>query len=327
MILGRLSGRAVLTLAGQDTFTFLQGLTTSDISVLNKSNNKLLGTLFLGSDGRILSDGLLCRHGDKFLVETGVGNVDNLSKLFLLRKVAAKIDYRVDPTCFVYGYVPRGLSFLLPAGADMTPVGNRAPKSSDYISNIALLNRRYTFNGPTDGVQDLTEVYRLHLALNGFGLPLVKEIKGLKILPQDMLLHKVGFVSHNKGCYVGQEIMNRVLNGTLTHKYKMRYVIRRDHVDAREDEAVQSPYFVACVLYRTLADQFGDAKAASIISNLVNGDVKENPNAEFDSSVVRVIYYSTGFGLALIPQRRTENRDVLIDGQEHVCLPVQLQLN
>ncbi|GFE55687.1 long-chain fatty acid ligase, putative [Babesia ovis] len=327
MVLGRLVGRALFTLSGPDSFTFLQGLTSSDISVLNKCNSKLLGTLFLGSDGRILSEGLLCRHGDMYLVETGTGNLDTLSNIFKRRKVSSKIEYKLEPNYAVYGYTPRELLLSVTDGLQ-TAVANESHQAPDFTSDLPLLSRKYSFDGPINGVHDLTAVHRLHLALNGLGLTLVNELKCLKILPQDMSLHKMGFVSQNKGCYVGQEIMNRVFNGTLTHKYQMKYILHRDHFDIPPKVDPMSPYFTTTTFYRTLTNHFGGAQAGSIITNLVRVSTKEVAHVELEAKVLPVIYYSTGFGLALVPRRGFDKPTIgynplkqVFTSLVHFCLP------
>ncbi|GIX64166.1 folate-binding protein [Babesia caballi] len=323
MMLCRLSGRAVLTLSGTDSFAFLQGLISNDLSLLKSNKNGLLGSVFIGSDGRIQSDGLICRNGESYIIETGAGNLKTLNQLLRRRKLAAKVDYRVEEDCNVYGYIPRGVfNRVSPNADDTTPIHDAQKPSLEYASDIPFLNRTYAFGGPICGVKDYTAIYRLHLALNGFGLTLANQLKDLKVLPQDLALHKIGFISKNKGCYVGQEIMNRVFNRTLAHKYQLNYLIRCDQIEATETESESDIHLVNTAISRVLTQLYGTNKTAKTIRRLVNRDAVECPAVVEETNVVPIVYYKTGFGLALVAQRRRTKDMVVVSGSQHVCLPV-----
>ncbi|EDO05249.1 Aminomethyltransferase folate-binding domain family protein [Babesia bovis T2Bo] len=322
MICGRLRNRGLLTLSGKDSLSFLQGLTSTDVSSLTKNIKKIFPTLFLGSDGRILSDGLLSRDGERILLETASGNIPTLSNLIARRKVSAKVDYSIEKNYSVNAYIPKELLHLIRNGPQGDTVSNTSLQPPDYECDMPILARKYIAYDATNQYRDITEPYRLYLTLNGFALPLPKEVKTLKLLPQDMFLHRMGLVAQNKGCYVGQEIMNRVMIGTLTHKYHMNFVIRRDHFEnCRIAQKIPS-FLETTKLYRILAEKYGAHDAHSIMCQILNEVTEETPNEEVQSKHPVVIYYTNGLGLVLIPRRGSEGNAVLINGQDHKAFPL-----
>ncbi|GBE61374.1 aminomethyltransferase, putative [Babesia ovata] len=323
MILGRLGGRAIFSFWGTDSFTFLQGLTTNDISLLDNAKKRLIGCVFLGSDGRIQADGLVHRRENGYMVEIGTGNLEAFTKLVRRRKLAAKVEYRLEQESIVYGYTPRKIvRRVSPTEPEATQPTDASLHVTQYTADLHLLNRKYAFNEPISEAPDLTMPHRLHLALNGFGLTLVKDLSSLKILPQDLALHKMGFIAKNKGCYVGQEIMNRILNKTLMHKYQLHFLLRRDHIDAPLDESSSESFCTDATFYRTLDRHFGGPKAASILHRVVNQETTEQPMATTDAKIIPLVYYSTGFGLGLIPQRSMSKNNFIINELEHISLSV-----
>ncbi|CDR95445.1 hypothetical protein, conserved [Babesia bigemina] len=324
MILGRLSGRALFSFSGTDSSAFLQGLMTNDILLLDNAKKRLIACVFLGSDGRIQADGLVHRREHEYMVEIGTGNVETFTTLLKRRKLAAKVDYRQEQDGVVYGYTPREIvRRVSPATSETLHPTDVNLHVTQCTADLHLLNRQYTFNGLMHETPDLTMPHRLYLALNGFGLTLVKNLSSLKILPQDLALHKMGFIAKNKGCYVGQEIMNRIMNKTLMHKYRLHFILRRDHVDEPLDGHKNEAFCTDSAFYRTLSRNIGGLKATSILHRVVNEETTEQQIVTTDSKCIPLVYYSTGFGLALVPQRNMSKDTVIINDLEHVCLSVQ----
>lgn len=320
MIFTVLPCRKLLSVTGQDSFRFLQGLISSDLSLLESSPKSLLKALFLGSDGRIHSDGLISKRGNAYFVETGTGSISALTELLKRRKLGSRVDYSVVEDQHVYGKVPIWLLKILRdnvANAEEAKAHQSAYE--EYACDTSLLGRAYSKSNQAEITTDFSAEHRLYLALNGFALTLVKDLRWLKALPQDMKLHQMGFVSSNKGCYVGQEIMNRILNRTLMHKYRLKYLIGTNHLDhTTSDNADLVPEIQELGLTRSIAKAVGIPEAANIVNKILTQGTEELHQVVAENKAVPIVYYKQGFGLALCLQRGDDNRNVVIDGMEHL---------
>ncbi|KAK1442956.1 hypothetical protein BgAZ_304740 [Babesia gibsoni] len=323
MILTPLAGRSLLSVSGSDSFRFLQGLVSNDMSLLNGKAKQLLKSVFLGSDGRVQGDALISSTEGGYMIETGSDNLECLLSLLQRRKLGSSVENNVIDDVYVYGKVPLWLIDKLKVGA--TP-GKTATKNQTYATEYAcetpFLSRVYSREA--FDVADFSAAYRLYMALNGFGLALAKQLKPLKVVPQDMRLHSMGFISQNKGCYVGQEVMNRIINRTLSHKYRLKYVIRCDHTEAPPSDRNfdDEPSYPEIGLTKTLMQNVGDKTVNAIINGLIRPGVEEIPSVTADDGVVPIVYYSTGFGLALCPQRGTTKEHIIVNGERHTPFTV-----
>nr|PVC50109.1 long-chain-fatty-acid--CoA ligase 5 [Theileria orientalis] len=56
-------------------------------------------------------------------------------------------------------------------------------------------------------------------------------VSASKVMLFDLNLDKFNYINHNKGCYVGQETVNRILNKILINKYRMYLLINKEGID------------------------------------------------------------------------------------------------
>ena len=73
-----LNNRFVLKVSGKDRASFLQGLTTNDVTKLSAENT--LYSLFLNAQGRFVHDFFLAAHGDSFLLTLEKDRIEALVK-------------------------------------------------------------------------------------------------------------------------------------------------------------------------------------------------------------------------------------------------------
>lgn len=181
---GRLPGRSILAVRGPDSAHFLHNLLTADIEGL--AEGQAAYAALLSPQGKIISDMLVLRQGDGFLIDCAVSQrADLLKKLGLYRlrakvEIAARDDLavHVSPAPIPGGYVdPRAEAIGWRAMA--APEG---PEAQGYdAARIAL--------GLADSEADL-----------GSG----------EFFPHEANLDQLGGVSFRKGCYVGQEVVSRM---------------------------------------------------------------------------------------------------------------------
>lgn len=181
---GRLPGRSVLAVRGAESAHFLHNLLTADIEGL--AEGQATHTALLTPQGKILSDMLVLRQADGFLIDCAASQrADLLKKLGLYRlrarvEIAARDDLavHVSPAQIPGGFVdPRSQAI-----GWRTMAAPEGPEAQGYdAARIAL--------GLADSEADL-----------GSG----------EFFPHEANLDQLGGVSFRKGCYVGQEVVSRM---------------------------------------------------------------------------------------------------------------------
>lgn len=180
---GRLAGRAVISVRGPEAAHFLHNLLTADIDHL--ADGQAAYAALLTPQGKILSDMLVLRQGDGFLIDCAAGQRADLMKRLAMYRLRAKVDIAarddlgvvVSPVELPGGYRdPRfdGIGWRMMAEATGEARGYDAAR-------IAA--------GLADSEADL-----------GSG----------EFFPHEANLDQLGGVSFKKGCYVGQEVVSRM---------------------------------------------------------------------------------------------------------------------
>ena len=180
---GLLPGRAVLSVAGPDSAHFLHNLLTADIEHL--AEGAATWAALLSPQGKILSDMLVLRQGDGFLIDCAASQREALLKRLAMYRLRARVeitardDLRVSaaPGEIAGGYPdPR-----TPAIGWRAMAAEGTPAQGYDAARIAL--------GLADTDADL-----------GSGV----------FFPHEANLDQLGGVSFRKGCYIGQEVVSRM---------------------------------------------------------------------------------------------------------------------
>jgi folate-binding protein YgfZ len=233
-----LDGRGVLSIAGEDRASFLQGLVSNDVA--KAAAGRAVYAALLTPQGRYLHDFFLVERQDAFLLDCEAARLADLRRRLGLYKLRSKVslaevgsDWRhyvawgagavsafklvpepgaAAPFAGGIAFVdPRlaalGLRVLLPAStadAPLAALGLRPAPIADY-------HRLRIAEGVPDGSRDLV-VERAILLENGFD-----ELNG---------------VDWNKGCYMGQE---------LTARTKYRGLVRKRLMPVEVDGPLPEP--------------------------------------------------------------------------------------
>jgi len=221
----RLAQRGVLTVAGADRRTFLQGLISNDINKVNGSRAIYSG--FLTAQGRFLHDFFIAEIGDTFFIDCELDRLDDLRRRLSLYKLRAKVVLAPAETMAVVALIGAGVIGTVGLSEE---TGNAKP----YAGGVVYVDPRLVGLGaraiiPQDRIAALEqagfrelpfdEYDRLRLSL---GVP-----DGSRDLPvEKALLLENGFdelngVDWQKGCYVGQELTARMKYRALVRKRLM----------------------------------------------------------------------------------------------------------
>lgn len=219
-----LSHRALVKIHGQDTSSFLQGIITNDMRLLEDPGRSVLYSQMLNVQGRTLYDIMLYSLKEAealcgVLLECDITLTDSILKHLKVYKIRRKVTIQPCPELSVWAVFP-GLhkpelltpekALVLEADPRTVKMGwrlvmNRDEDPEDVVAscrkgNIEEYHRhRYTIGLP-EGAQDLPA---------GVALPLESNI-----------VYMNG-ISFSKGCYIGQELTARTHHTGVIRKRLM----------------------------------------------------------------------------------------------------------
>lgn len=180
---GRLSGRAVISVGGPEAGPFLNNLLTADVTHL--AAGAATYAALLTPQGKILSDMLVLRQGDGFLIDCAAGQRAELMKRLAMYKLRAKVEIAARDDLAV-GVSPAEI-----------PGGYRDPRSPEIGWRII---------GTPEGEAEDYDAARIAAGLADSAA----DIGSGEFFPHEANLDQLGGVSFKKGCYVGQEVVSRM---------------------------------------------------------------------------------------------------------------------
>ena len=218
-----LTQRGLLTVAGEDRKSFLQGLISNDINKVDGTRAIYSG--FLTAQGRYLHDFFVAEIGDVFYLDCERERLDDLRRRLSLYKLRAKVALAAA------GEAMAVVALFGPGTVPALRLQEEPGSASPLLGGVAYVDPRLVGLGaraivPRDKVAEFAgmgfrpasfEAYdALRLSL---GVP-----DGSRDLPvEKALLLENGFdelngVDWKKGCYVGQELTARMKYRALTKK-------------------------------------------------------------------------------------------------------------
>lgn len=189
-----LSGRAVLTITGEEAETFLQNLITTDLDTLEQGDLKP-GAL-LSPQGKILFEFLVSRSANGLRLDTLQSAADDFSKRLTLYKLRAKVQIAADFQAHIdvsWGNESEG------SESDSTVQDRRFPDDLKVY-------RRYSVGAAA--AEDENSWTALRIAYGVAEAPFDYALGDA--FPHDINLDQTGGVSFKKGCFIGQEVVSRM---------------------------------------------------------------------------------------------------------------------
>ncbi|MDR3131738.1 MAG: folate-binding protein [Rickettsiales bacterium] len=191
-----LQSRGVIVLYGPDTRDFLQGIITNDINKLD--SQKAIYSLLLSPQGKYLYDFFLIRYGKYILLECENMHLQQIIEKLDLLKTYLRVRIKDVSSLYRVGVLfntkstecnesqiifqdPRHKSLgmrIIHKGEIKQPAGDFTQYEKVRIQNLI-----------PDGARDMVQN---------------------SSFPLQYLIDKVNGISFNKGCYIGQEVVNRM---------------------------------------------------------------------------------------------------------------------
>ncbi|MGB2096538.1 MAG: YgfZ/GcvT domain-containing protein [Candidatus Puniceispirillales bacterium] len=203
MTIWHLNGRSSLSVTGQDAEAFLNDVLTLDITTLPADS--VTPAVLLTPQGRIIFDLLISRITDGFRLECDQNRIDDLMKklrLYRLRRAVGLMP--LDEPVFAMLTEPHDTGWMKDSRfQDITACryyGTTTPDNQAKIveDDTAYRAMRYQYAIPEGSIELPTE----------------------KALPLEAGLDRLGAISFDKGCFIGQEVTARTrYRGLLKRRY------------------------------------------------------------------------------------------------------------
>ncbi len=194
-----LPGRAVLSLTGEETVPFLQGLLTANLE--NLSPGEATHTALLTPQGKVLSAFFVWRREEGVLIDAAPGEAQPLSQRLRLYKLRAKVEIEDVSD-----------RFAVLVGED----GQDGAVPDPRLASLGT--RRLCEGGSEGGDPDAYEARRIVLGVPEFGA----DYAGGEVFPMDVNLDALCAVDYKKGCFVGQEVASRMFRKGEVRKRSWR---------------------------------------------------------------------------------------------------------
>lgn len=190
-----LNHRSILSLSGADVLSFLQGLITNDVALLEQQ--PALYTALLTPQGRYLFDFFLVKGLDGYFIDCTTARAADLVKMLGFYKLRSHVHINdVTNTHTV-------LQCLTQRESQNDPLFFSDPRHSSLgIRGIVPRDKLNDYDHTAD--QTSYDLRRIQI-----GAPEGDDLIPQKSFPFEVNLDVFNAISFNKGCYLGQELTTR----------------------------------------------------------------------------------------------------------------------
>jgi aminomethyltransferase len=230
------SARGRIKMTGEDRARLLHAMCTNNIQKLEPGQGCY--AFFLNAQGRILADVRVWCFADYLLLDT---EPETRQKIYehLARYIIADDVTHEDVTGQTDSIVLQGPNTHAPALADLwshTPWGDGDVQTTPLGRTIIgpqgkLLANKETIDDATQATLDDLRVVRIEHGVPRYG----EEITERYLVQETGLLDAVSF---SKGCYLGQEIVERVRSRAQVHRHLRLIEIDTDQVPAAGEKVL-----------------------------------------------------------------------------------------
>jgi folate-binding protein YgfZ len=221
-----LEDRGLLTIAGDDRRTFLQGLISNDIGKATAA--RAIYASLLTAQGRFLHDFFVAEIGDTFYIDAEAARLDDLRRRLTLYRLRSKVTLAAVSDQYAV------VALFGPGATASLRLPSEPGHATGFAGGVAFVDPRLAAMGaraivPRTQIEEVSRAGFVpaahadyeHVRLS-LGVP-----DGSRDLPiEKALLLENGFdelhgVDWKKGCYIGQEVTARMKYRSLVRKQLM----------------------------------------------------------------------------------------------------------
>lgn len=210
---------ALVTLAGPDTLTYLQGQVTADVNALHRNQHVLCA--HCDAKGKMWSNLRLFPYGDGFAYIERRNLRDNQLNELKKYAVFSKITLAADENMLLIGAAGEAIRDLLSPVFTTLPDAEHPVVHHQYgtLLHFTLPAERFLLVLNAQGANTLYEQLEGNVQFNGShqwlaldiesALPIIDSVNSAQFIPQATNLQALDGISFSKGCYTGQEMVAR----------------------------------------------------------------------------------------------------------------------
>ncbi|CAD8063796.1 unnamed protein product [Paramecium sonneborni] len=247
----RLENRAIISIKGREVCEILQGITTNDLRLIQQSQS----TLFLGTNGRIISEAILHRPqiqkngswqycNDEIWMDIDrdlKSSIINHIKKFLIRKKVSISDYSDQLQIFQF-YGPN-VVLENQEGEPIVDPENDLSEEGDYRNIVAVdprsssLGIRMITNDMPNLQQNDVKIENLdHFEMSRLTQAIFEGKEVINKIPFQVNFDFWNSINLNKGCYVGQELTARSYHTGVIRKRLLPFkIVSNDNTGNLQD--------------------------------------------------------------------------------------------
>lgn len=197
-----LSQRAAISLSGEESIEFLQGLISNDARLLANGNS--IYAALLSPQGKFLHDFFLIPWQGKIFIDVRADRAKNLLDRLKIYRLRSKVEIAIDESVCIAvlwgreSEVFEQSDYKIYNDPRLLELGMRVIGTKDSISNFLQQNSI-----------DLVEEERYEHFRLSLGVPDTNDMMVEKSLLLECGFEQLHGVDFSKGCYVGQEVTAR----------------------------------------------------------------------------------------------------------------------
>jgi len=209
----RLDGFRVLVIGGPDRVEFLQGQLTQDVTTLEAAGTALAG--WATAKGRMLAVGQLIAAGDQIWWPLPTDIIESVARRLQMFVLRAQVKI-VQSEMPVAGIFDIGALDGLDIAGENVSLDDRPQQLEDgsLVVRVTGDPDRAWLLGPAVALTEFEPADKSDWTLRSIrsGVPFIVAATQEQFVPQMLNLDRLGAISFEKGCYVGQEIVARTQN-------------------------------------------------------------------------------------------------------------------
>jgi len=220
-----LQSRGIIVLYGQDTRDFLQGIITNDINKLD--SQKAIYSLLLSPKGKYLYDFFLIGYGKYILLECENVHLQQIIEKLDLLKTYLRVKIKDVSSLYKVGVLFNTEHIEPPPVIQVADTGiqpaSHTEVTPDLLDSSVTRWNDIAFQDPRHKSLGMRIIHKGEIDEPAGDFTQYEKVRIQNLIPdgaRDMvqnssfplqyLIDKVNSISFNKGCYIGQEVVNRM---------------------------------------------------------------------------------------------------------------------